>query len=1588
MWKVNRLWIWLWLFGVYILPKVLSGHPSTNLLLSTTRDIRLITANTPNKNPKMKFTTIVKNYTYISTLDFHYEYRKICWADHEIESIQCCQLNGTVIENKTDIANGVLIPEGLAIDWFTDNIYWTDSEANRIEVATLEGKYRKVLFWTDLDQPRAIAVVPMKGLLFWTDWGEIPKIERAGMNGHPKTRKVLVSDDIFWPNGLSVDYQAEKIYWADGKLNFIKVMDYDGRNMSMVLKGASLYPYALTQSPTKLYWTDWNTMAIYEYNKYSKEGASQKPVETTVTIHPMDIKVFERQRQPKSAHPCQNNGGCSHLCLLAPDPPYYTCACPIGVKLIDDKNCAKEPQEMLLLARRNDLCLIYLDSPDYSFKILPLSDVKYSIAVDFDPVGKHIYWSDDEVRKIQRANLNGSDQRDVVSFEIQHPDGIALDWISRNLYWTDTGTDRIEVTRLDGGYRKVIIGDGLGDPRGIAVASELGWLFWSDWNKKDPKVERANLDGSERTFIVRDDLGWPNGITLDIPNTKIYWCDAHFDRIEYANMDGTDRRALITDNLPHPFGLSLMGNYLYWTDWQRRAIDRADKESGGQRQVIVDQVENVMGLRAIKLGEKLGWNPCKENNGNCSQLCFHRRNKTRICGCQIEHELARDLLSCVKPEAFLLYTRNNSVGRISIENEPLDYNLHVPNVKLASSIDFDTNSRRIYWSDSKLRAIMRAFINGSSPEKVIDLGTTSPEGVAVDWLGLNIYWTDPSSHRIEVSRLLGTSRRTLLWNEIYEPHSIVLDPVSGYMYWSEWGHSNQIKKAAMNGSKQIKLITNKGRASGLTLDYERKRLYWIEIEPSAIRSADLDGNDLRTIIQDTGLNLIGLSLYKDFIYFGDDRTSSIYKALKFDGSGRSKVTTLSDNVTDLLVYHSTKQNQTNQCATSNGGCSHLCLALPADDPVERTKYTCACPTHYKLQNNECKPPVNFMIYSLKNLVVRLLPDTGDCPEALLPVQQLKSIKAIDFDPKSNVLYWIDSKSHTIKMSNLVTDDTQMFVSSGHDIKPFDVAVDTVGRLLFWTCALQNVINVTRLDNSNSFGSLKLIESEKPRLIVIHVAKRLLFYTDVGDTPKLIRTRLDGSHKIVITKGDDIAAIAVDVENDSIVWSQGHSIYISNIDGENKHVVVNGSHFKIPHLTVHGGWLYWIDRDPNQLQRLELTTGKSRSTLPIQASHIVDLISVKQLENHSCSDPKIRCSHFCILNGTTPECACPDGKLLKDDKKTCHAIPNCGLGRFSCTVASLDAKDCIPIAWRCDRQKDCSDGSDEFDCPNCLANQFRCQDGQCIDKSLMCNNIADCSDRSDEKNCCDNGFQCPQTEVCLASSFKCDGIEQCADGSDEHDCQTDMSKKVLFPLIFFVVIVFVLILVIYGRNRCCAGREIVVEPPEDSLSPLDPIGHSKNNAIGMPDLVRMSSLNGRYPSSFDRRHVTGASSSSNSITIASSNNFAYPRETLNPPPSPATTVNSTRTNSPTGRYKPYRHYRSINQPPPPTPNSTDVCDESDYNYPLRSRYEGGPVPPPPTPRSHCHHDNISCPPSPSSRSSTYFSPLPPPPSPVARCDSDS
>ncbi|KAK8720648.1 hypothetical protein OTU49_013179, partial [Cherax quadricarinatus] len=119
------------------------------------------------------------------------------------------------------------------------------------------------------------------------------------------------------------------------------------------------------------------------------------------------------------------------------------------------------------------------------------------------------------------------------------------------------------------------------EPRAIAVFPSDGLLFWTDWGNMS-KIERSYLDGSERTVLLDEDIGWPNGITIDYKMRRIFWNDAKGDTIGSSDLDGGNRVVLV-QQVPHPFGLTLLGNHIYWTDWDTLTIERADKTSGSNR---------------------------------------------------------------------------------------------------------------------------------------------------------------------------------------------------------------------------------------------------------------------------------------------------------------------------------------------------------------------------------------------------------------------------------------------------------------------------------------------------------------------------------------------------------------------------------------------------------------------------------------------------------------------------------------------------------------------------------------------------------------------------------------------------------------------------------------------------------------------------------------------------------------------------------------------------------------------------------------------------------------------------------------------
>ena len=82
------------------------------------------------------------------------------------------------------------------------------------------------------------------------------RIERASLDG--TGRIVLHSSGLIWPNGLTLDHIARKLYWIDGNLDRIESSNVDGSNRTVlsITSGRIDRPISITILGNNLYFTD------------------------------------------------------------------------------------------------------------------------------------------------------------------------------------------------------------------------------------------------------------------------------------------------------------------------------------------------------------------------------------------------------------------------------------------------------------------------------------------------------------------------------------------------------------------------------------------------------------------------------------------------------------------------------------------------------------------------------------------------------------------------------------------------------------------------------------------------------------------------------------------------------------------------------------------------------------------------------------------------------------------------------------------------------------------------------------------------------------------------------------------------------------------------------------------------------------------------------------------------------------------------------------------------------------------------------------------------------------------------------------
>ena len=134
--------------------------------------------------------------------------------------------------------------------------------------------------------------------MYWSDWGETAMIERASMDGQART--VIISDNLIWPNGITIDYAEDKLYWADAFLDKIEYSNLDGTNRSLLetQQNGVFHPFSITIENELLYWTEWQSASIFATHKLNGQDI--------LVINPSDlfflpngIEAVTPNRQPQ-----------------------------------------------------------------------------------------------------------------------------------------------------------------------------------------------------------------------------------------------------------------------------------------------------------------------------------------------------------------------------------------------------------------------------------------------------------------------------------------------------------------------------------------------------------------------------------------------------------------------------------------------------------------------------------------------------------------------------------------------------------------------------------------------------------------------------------------------------------------------------------------------------------------------------------------------------------------------------------------------------------------------------------------------------------------------------------------------------------------------------------------------------------------------------------------------------------------------------------------------------------------------------------------------------------------------------------------
>jgi hypothetical protein len=252
---------------------------------------------------------------------------------------------------------------------------------------------------------------------------------------------------------------------------------------------------------------------------------------------------------------------------------------------------------------------------------------------------------------------------------------------------------------------------------------------------------------------------------------------------------------------------------------------------------------------------------------------------TLVTGCRLPDGLAVDY-----PAGYMYWTnmgiphRNDgSIERADLDGGNRRFIVPEGGTHTPKQLHLEKKSGKLYWSDREGMRVMRANLDGSQVETLIQTGEGEGDrhdpsnwcvGIAVDPIRGQMYWTQKGADDSGRGRIFRTSinmarrqtprnRRDLeiLFDGLPEPVDLELDLEHRVLYWTDRGdppRGNTVSRTPIDGHlNQEIVLRHTTEGIGFALDVRGDRMFVTDLAGS-VYSARLNGSEKRAIAMAQG----------------------------------------------------------------------------------------------------------------------------------------------------------------------------------------------------------------------------------------------------------------------------------------------------------------------------------------------------------------------------------------------------------------------------------------------------------------------------------------------------------------------------------------------------------------------------------------------------------------------------------------------------------------------------------------------------------------------------------------------------------------